>query len=1029
MDGDPEAIEAHADLLAGSDEHRDARHEAEATANEVADSGMDYEVPADFEARVLAAVDAQSPYAPGNGAVEGQARATEPDAPPAMEGEASAAAAGGSGERSSGPRPTTDHRPDGEPAVAEAAPKKASAKSDGGGKMILLFGFAAAAAALLAVVGLGAWAVFGGDDTQEGPVLAQVGALGAQLATVERAADDDVPGVEVQLAAGAAFTPVRAGADIATGSTIRTDERTRARIELSDGSSVVLNHSTELLLDSAGIRAVRLVTGELVAEVAHLEQGPHAIYGTPTGHVEVLGTKFVLTATEELSTVRVTRGAVRAHSAAGGAVEVKVGEEGLMPKAGDASVSPAMNLAHSVSWSELGGAEEETEQAIRGIGELRAKRPGEREESERPLTIAHHKATVRIVGNVARTEVEETFQNDSAHTLEGIYRFPLPADARIASLSLEVDGAWEQGAFVERDRAARIWRGVIRNATAPRQRQRQEEFIWVPGPWRDPALLEWQRGGNFELRIFPIPANGSRRIRIAYTQNIAPNGAGGRRYVHPLAHSGDDSTRVGHFEVDLRVAGNEGPVTSHGYEMAASTNNGATNLRYTANNFLPKGDLMVDYRLQNEDSEIRWWSFAGSATAPPPERTREGSAEVLDAHRTLHEDQRGYVAFALRPQLPAWTEGQSRDYVLVVDASQSMIGERYERASRLVAGMIGEMDRRDRFMVLACDATCQQMGDTPEAPSSQTATGAATWLASVQPAGASNVVASMRNAVAALEGKRHPDRAVRVVYVGDGVASVGHRSAAGLSSSVEELVGDDPMLTFTTVGIGGDADTVNLSAIARAGGGHYVPYVPGQRVSSASLAVLETTYGVSLNGVELDMPDGIVDVAPRRLPTIRAGQEVLVVGRLQNPNVRGEVTLRGKVGGRDFSQRYPVTLTASTAQGNAFVPRQWASGTIEQLQLDGRGEDTSQIVALSKAFGVMSRHTSLLVLESEAMFRAFGVDRAQPSVQWTGNEDMEMGESEGLDVHADGRLDNALGGLARAVLVQKYVCRVALSSA
>ena len=32
---------------------------------------------------------------------------------------------------------------------------------------------------------------------------------------------------------------------------------------------------------------------------------------------------------------------------------------------------------------------------------------------------------------------------------------------------------------------------MIRNATPVAERRPTEEFIWVPGPWRDPALLEW----------------------------------------------------------------------------------------------------------------------------------------------------------------------------------------------------------------------------------------------------------------------------------------------------------------------------------------------------------------------------------------------------------------------------------------------------------------------------------------------------------------------------------------------------------
>ena len=43
-----------------------------------------------------------------------------------------------------------------------------------------------------------------------------------------------------------------------------------------------------------------------------------------------------------------------------------------------------------------------TDEPLRG--ELRARRPGEREDRERPLTLAHHRVSVRIAGNVARIE-------------------------------------------------------------------------------------------------------------------------------------------------------------------------------------------------------------------------------------------------------------------------------------------------------------------------------------------------------------------------------------------------------------------------------------------------------------------------------------------------------------------------------------------------------------------------------------------------------------------------------------------------
>jgi hypothetical protein len=38
-----------------------------------------------------------------------------------------------------------------------------------------------------------------------------------------------------------------------------------------------------------------------------------------------------------------------------------------------------------------------------------------------------------------------------------------------------------------------------------------------------------------------------------------------------------------------------------------------------------------------------------------------------------------------------------------------MYGERFDRARKVVSEIIGNMDRRDRVTVLACDTTCRQL--------------------------------------------------------------------------------------------------------------------------------------------------------------------------------------------------------------------------------------------------------------------------------------------------------------------------------
>jgi len=986
VDGEPAAVAAYQELLVDSIEHRDARFEAEHAARRLGEAGDDWEHPADLDARIVAAMQAQQEALPGD---------ASPTTPEPVHS------------REPAPRPEIAIAPDAAPEPSPTSGQDGKGRRSGRASLYwLAAGLSVAAAVGLAFAGA---LLLASEDGATDVVASDL--LSARLGRVARAADDGVMGVSVRGPGAGDFVPMTEGAEVGPGATVRTDDRSRVELILSDGTRLVLDHGTELALGADAPRQLTLSRGELVADVAHLEEGPRARIDTPHGTIEVIGTKFLLTAAEEASTVRVTRGSVMAHAGGGASADILAGEEGVL-EGGTVTVTPAMEIAKALSWSELGEAPEEG--SVAGLGELRAHRPGEREETERPLSLSEQKITVRIVGTVARTEIEQTFRNDGPDTLEGVYRFPLPSDARIASLALDVDGEWEAGAFVSRDRGQRIWRGVIRNATPTRARARNEEFIWVPGPWRDPALLEWQRGGQFELKIFPIPAHGERRVRLAYTQNIGPNGRG-RRYVYPLPHSRDGSTRVGRLTASIHLTGVDAaaPPEPRGYAMTRAGDRSVARLDLEARDFVPAGDLAIDYRLDGEGAGLRYWTYAGRATVPPPAESREDEPEVAAAQREIHADRRGYVAFAIRPELPAWGRGQSRDYALVLDASQSMVGERWERAAALAGNIVAEMDRRDRFVVLACDATCQSYRAEPEAPSSRAATNLRSWLADVRPAGASDLVRALSEGAELITAARQGDRAAHVIYIGDGMPSVGSRRPSSIAAEVTSLVAD-PQLSLSTVGIGGDADALVLTAVARAGGGQHIPYVPGERAGAAALAVLETTFGAALQEPRLRMPEGITAIAPARLPTIRAGQEVIVVGRLTSDEVVGEVVLEGRVGDRRHELRYPVSLRVSRAAGNAFVPRQWAAATIDELELSGKGSDEPRIVALSKAFGVMSRHTSLLVLESEAMFRAFGVDRSAPTVEWTGEGEMEEGQSED-SARAPGQ-SSVRRGLERAAL-------------
>jgi hypothetical protein len=122
---------------------------------------------------------------------------------------------------------------------------------------------------------------------------------------------------------------------------------------------------------------------------------------------------------------------------------------------------------------------------------------------------------VRLRGSVAETRMTATFRNAGDDVLEGDFLFDMPAGSVITGYALDVGPDLVDGVLAGRDQA--------REAYARRVAQRI-----------DPGLAEVTWSDRFSTRIFPIPARGSRTIRLIMTSPIDPQSG----FVLPMRPSG-----------------------------------------------------------------------------------------------------------------------------------------------------------------------------------------------------------------------------------------------------------------------------------------------------------------------------------------------------------------------------------------------------------------------------------------------------------------------------------------------------------
>ena len=119
-------------------------------------------------------------------------------------------------------------------------------------------------------------------------------------------------------------------------------------------------------------------------------------------------------------------------------------------------------------------------------------------------------SSVRIAavqrGDMAEVEATHSFENDSDSILEGTFRFPMPDGALLTGLAMMIDGKLMEGELVEREKAKKAYEAVVDGM-------------------QDPALLEWEHGSLFKMRVFPLEPHKNKVVTL--------------RYLTPLRHTAD----------------------------------------------------------------------------------------------------------------------------------------------------------------------------------------------------------------------------------------------------------------------------------------------------------------------------------------------------------------------------------------------------------------------------------------------------------------------------------------------------------
>jgi len=550
------------------------------------------------------------------------------------------------------------------------------------------------------------------------------------------------------------------------------------------------------------------------------------------------------------------------------------------------------------------------------------------------LEIEEHSVAVTIDNGIAVTEVTQVFRNTESRVVEALYTFPVPKGASVSNFSMWIGGQEVVGEVVEKERARRIYESYKQTR-------------------RDPGLLEQVDFKTFEMRIFPIAAGAEQRVQITYYQELEFD-ADWATYVYPLAtvSRGDlDARTRGRFALDLEIA-SEVPVVelgspSHDKEFVVA---GIGGRRAQASLETTGGDLGRDVVLAYRVS-----------------RPRTGFDVVASKQRG--EDGYFLLTLTVGEELKEAVGGM--DYVFVLDTSGSMDDDGKLALSRGSLGaFVRELGTDDRFELIAFNVQPESLFGALRPASEQTRAQAQEFLDGRRARGGT----FLEPALSAAFRYKDLDRTLNVVILSDGMTEQRERRA--LLALADQR---PPATRIFAVGVGNEVERPLLEQLAEEAGGLAAFVSRGDDFDRQARAFRRKLLRPAATGVELEFAGGgVYDLEPEKLPSLYHGMPLRLYGRYREPGPVG-LSVRAEVGGELLDKTVEIELPGD-GDANPQIERMWAWHRVQRLlkQADREGSRAAvvdEIVRLGEGYSIVTEYTSFLVLENDAEYRRWKIER------------------------------------------------------
>jgi Ca-activated chloride channel family protein len=577
------------------------------------------------------------------------------------------------------------------------------------------------------------------------------------------------------------------------------------------------------------------------------------------------------------------------------------------------------------------------------------------------LSLADMQVSILVDNQNAQVSVRQIFASHVGAVLEGKYLFGINPDALISDFAVWDGPVRIPGVILERKRAEEIYDALRLQSLDPGLLQRAEQD---------------EEGGSrasfFSARITPIPAYGTKRLELEYSQQL-PLERLQSYFYFPLKPREFQNQSATHLRIDVIVR-HAFPVTNFRQTsptlpliMDRQTSN-EIQAHYEGNNVNFTDDFAFTYELKSpsnlsvlfyraKDDRHTRAGLPVTAFDRPAGSGAEAESGYFQATAVLNLGNRSGGASGGRRSASV--------FFLLFDTSLSIRWDKLERQYEALEKVLNHLQPQDHFQLVLFNSKVVYFRPSPIEASRQNIAAALDFVKNSYLVGGTDLKQALQTA---LEQQAPTGFTTKAVLISDGnptLGSLGTKKIARWFASANNGNGRSKLKLYA-YGIGSDCNKVLLRELAQESGGlfEFVSETEATDFKLTSFVEHLTIDPLTDPRLEISGPENFTHIYHSPESPIFDQGMAQWVGQYRRPSQAVTFTASAHQAAGPIELKRSVNVPEQATE-HLFIPRNWAKARVDfllqKIEMDGEDADSvSEIIRLSKKYKFVTPYTSLL---------------------------------------------------------------------